>query len=150
MLHLVVKRREPLEPAQRIDHLATAVDVAAEQRLKVIEVLRPRRSAGMRLEPTVQVGDEPLEPADVGDPLAHPVGLVTVTAQVLLQRREPRRPLVSALPMIPAWRDTESQRAAGMPPYSSRSSFGNRASVMKSITDRRERSVSYRSSSASV
>ena len=53
MLHLAVQRREPLEPAQRIDHLAAAVDVAAEQCLKVVEVLRPRRSAGMGVEPTV-------------------------------------------------------------------------------------------------
>ena len=96
----------------------------------------------MGLKPRIQIGDEPSQLAGVGGALAHPCGrfLIAVAEQLLLQQCESLRPL-SAPPTMPAWRETESQRVAGTPSYSSWSSEGKRASVRKSITDCRERSV---------
>ena len=51
MLDLALQRGEPLEPAQRLDHLPATVDVAAEQRLQMVQVFGPRRPPRMRLQP---------------------------------------------------------------------------------------------------
>ena len=55
-VHLGLQCSEALEAAQGGDDLSAALHVAEEQRLQVVEVLGPRRTRRVRMQPHVEVG----------------------------------------------------------------------------------------------